>query len=352
MKRIALITVGAVLALLVAGVLVTLARAGQFRTLAPHLPGPCQQVPGVVGGEDLTLDPARNGVWVSSDDRRATLAGRPVRGRLLFVALDGHQPEPTDRTPPSPGDFHPHGLSLWTGPGGDQRLLVINHRSDGTHTVELFDVQPTGTLVHADTIHDPLFISPNDLAATGPRSFYLGNDHGHASGLGWALETYLGLAGANLLHHDGNSASEVASGLAYTNGMQLSADGRSLWVATTTGKALHRFARDPATNRLTREQSIELDTGADNIEWDGQGRLLVAGHPRMLDFVGHASDAANKAPSQILRVTPGEPATIEELLLDDGSLLSAASVAVAHGGRLLLGSVFEPHLLLCQLPEG
>jgi arylesterase/paraoxonase len=35
--------------------------------------------------------------------------------------------------------FHPHGISLYTGPQGKKVLFVINHFG-GRHTVEIFDV--------------------------------------------------------------------------------------------------------------------------------------------------------------------------------------------------------------------
>ncbi len=332
-------------------VLVTLVRAGQFRSIEPLIPGECTVIEGVVGAEDLTVDHARGLAWISADDRRATMAGAPARGQLLTMDLTATEPRLVELTPAEPADFHPHGLSLWTGPDGRQRLFVINHPVGGGHVVEIFDLTEAGGLVHAESVTHPAMSRPNDLVAAGPRQFYLGNDHRHDSGLLHHIETLLALPWSGVIFFDGEGAWEVASGLAYTNGMQLSPDGRTLWVVETTGKALHRYLRDPDSGGLTPDGSWDLGSGLDNVEWDEQGRLLITAHPRLLDFSAHASDARERSPTQVIRVEPGEPGGFETIYMEPGELLSGGSVAAVYRGRMLMGSVFEPWLLLCDLPD-
>jgi arylesterase / paraoxonase len=344
-----LLCLGAVVALL--------ARAGQFRPIVPKSPGRCFAVGGIPGPEDLQVDREAGVAWISSDDRRATQAGRPVRGAIVRLALGdgGEPPVPVVATPSEPVDFHPHGLSLYTGPEGRQRLLVINHRRDGTNTVEAFDVTAEG-LVFGETFRDPGFRSPNDLVAVGPRSFYVGNDHGRTSGFLNGIETLIGMPWTDLLFFDGTSARAVADGLVFTNGMVVTAGGRTLWVAETTAGRLRRYDRDPQTNDLVLRQTVRLGTAPDNLDLDPQGRIWVAAHPKTLAFVEHAGDPAKRAPSQVLVVTPGgtpmDPPRVDEVFLSAGDDLSAASVGVAWRHLLIIGAVFDPRILLCETAGG
>jgi hypothetical protein len=91
------------------------------------------------------------------------------------------------------------------------------------------------------------------------------------------------------------------------------------------------------------------------------GTVLVACHPKALAFGSHEKDHSVPAPSEVVWTTEAEllPTTratthqlnpFRELLVDDGNILSAASVAAhAGGGRVLVGAVFSPHLLDCAL---
>ena len=73
---------------------------------------------------------------------------------------------------------------------------------------------------------------------------------------------------------------------------------------------------------------------------------------RLLTFVFHAQDRATRAPSEVLKLVPRATGgfAVEQVLLSLGGDLSASSVAARHGDRLLIGGVFDPHLLDCKLP--
>ena len=61
-----------------------------------------------------------------------------------------------------------------------------------------------------------------------------------------------------------------------------------------------------------------------------------------------------KVPSQAVKLSAraGGGYDVEEVFLSDGSDLSASSVAARHGDRLLLGGVFDLHLLDCTMSGG
>lgn len=336
--------------------------AGEFKTIQPHFKGSCAPVLGVVGAEDITIHPDGLVAYISSDDRRAAKDGKPRPGAIFAYPLGPEGGGPVNLTPELPFNFHPHGIGLLVVENGPDRLLVVNHpyaslfhREEGegpAHTIEVFDIiKDTGALEHRRTIADPLLVSPNDVVPVDPDRFYVTNDHGSGGEFGRKLEDYLRLARAHVLFYDGKKFSEVAGDLRYANGIILDKEGKRVYVAATTDRSVYIFDRNPEDGSLSESGEVFTDTGVDNIELDADGNLWIGAHPQLLTFLKHAEDAANKSPSQVLKLRPDESGgfSVEEVFLSDGNDLSGSTVAARIGQRLLIGSVFEPHLLDCRL---
>jgi arylesterase/paraoxonase len=333
-----------------AGAAFVAVQGGVFRSIEPHFAGRCTAVGGVTGAEDIVIDHASKRAWLSADDRRATATGQPVRGKLLVYDLNDASAQPIDVTPRMPIDFHPHGISLWIGPDGKRTLFVINHQSFGGHRVEVFEATDDalaylGGVVLAD------LKSPNAIAAVGDRQFYVVNDHGSATPFGRWLEQTFALPRANMVYFDGQGARIVADGLRFPSGVEVSADGLSLWVAEATGKAVRTYRREPIGGSLKLAATTPLDTAPDNLRRDASGAIWVAAHPKLLALLGHFSDPQALSPSQVLKLSPrDEGLDVEEVFLDGGETLSAASVAAVSGRRMLIGAIMDPRMLDCTLP--
>ncbi|MBJ6766081.1 SMP-30/gluconolactonase/LRE family protein [Myxococcaceae bacterium JPH2] len=352
MRNKRLLGLGAGLLLVGGFVLKTLADAGQFKHLSPHFAGHCVPVAGMPGGEDITFHPTTGEAYVSSDDRRATQAGHPVPGGIYRFDPTGASP-PTLLTGTFSADFHPHGLSLYVAPDGTQTLFVINHPSTGGAQVERFQVSAEGALVHTRTVRDPALVSPNDLVAVDAERFYVTNDHHFPPGSLQVVEDYLQLARGNVVYFDGKGFHEALTGMAFANGINCSADGKTVYLAQSVAQSLSVYTRDVDTGALHLRHTLPLGTGADNIERDATGALWIAAHPKLLDFASYAADVTEtrRAPTQVLRLTPsGDTFQVEEVYLDDGSHISAAATAAVSGKQLLLGPVFAKNLLSCVLP--
>ncbi len=332
-------------------------RAGELKSIEPHFAGTCKRVPGVVGPEDITFHPRTGMAYISSDDRRATLAGRPSPGAIFGHDLIGSQP-PRNLTPKADATFHPHGIGLWVGPDGRTLVFVVNHPRSSlfgdnpgqgpAHTIEIFEVGADGNLVHRRRIESEMLISPNDIAPVGEDRFYVTNDHGSEPGFGRTLEEYLRLERSNVLYFDGKRFVEAAADMRYANGIAVSADGAQVFVAMVTSFAVAVFDRDATTGALTLNDEIDVDTGPDNIEIDAAGDLWIGAHPKLLTFVSYAKDAEKLSPSQALRVHRTESGyDVTEIFLSNGDDVSGSSVAAWRQGRLLIGSVFDPHFLDC-----
>jgi arylesterase/paraoxonase len=208
-------------------------------------------------------------------------------------------------------------------------------------------------LVHRETVAHESMISPNDVVAVDHSRFYFTNDHGSAPGWKRTLEDYLRLGWANVVYFDGVEFREVADGLSYANGINLSPDGTRLYVAEVTHGRIREYTRDIETGRLDELRRLEVGFGVDNIEVNPEtGELMLGGHVKLLTFTRHAGDADVFAPSQAARVRPGNSPQIETVFLDRGELISGASVATARADVLLVGSVFEPHMVVCRIGAG
>ena len=348
-----------VLSALVAYCVYILTITGQFKTIEPHFNGTCRAVPGVVGPEDIVILADGSGALISSNDRRAHLAGNPTPGAIFYYDLTQPGATPVNLTPDAPPTFHPHGLGLHE--GDSKTLYVVNHphadvegdrpEEGPAHSIEVFDLVG-GALKHKRSIVDEtLLVAPNDVAPVGPEQFYVTNDHGSGNKLTRKLEDYLRVARSHLLFFDGSGFSRLPGEYRYANGVIASRDGKRVYLSAPTERAVYAFDRDPGTNELSLVTTIPIGTGGDNIDIDAEGDLWIGAHPKLLTFVSHVHDASSLSPSQVLRLRSDgdENYTVEEVMLSDGTDLSASSSAARYGNRLLVGSVFGPAFLDCEM---
>ena len=322
--------------------------AGEFKTLEPHSNCACVKVLNVPGPEDIAIDNSTGTAFISSFDRRALMRGNIKQGAIFAYNLLG-KPAIKNLTAGLTMKFQPHGISFYTGPDGRKYLFVINHQPP-RHFVEIFEFS-NSTLVHLETVSGDLMISPNDVAAVGPRQFYFTNDHGSKSNRGRQIEDYLRLSRSNIVYYDGTSLRKVAGDLAYANGIWATADGKTIYVTSTIGKKFHVYDRDGATGSLKQVYELYLDTGCDNIDVDANGKIRIACHPKLFSLIKHTKDRTKKAPSQILEVFKSENGTysFKEIYCNLGDEISAASVGAVYQNRLLIGAIFEDFFLDCTM---
>ncbi len=325
----------------------TLYHAGSFKSLKPHKPSQETWIKGMIGAEDITVDPATGMALVSSCDRRQIRAGGATQGAIFQIDASSPNPAPVNLTAgldlPA---FYPHGISLFTDPSdGTKWVFAVNHRSDGQF-VEIFQYTDTA-LVHSASIQSPEFKSPNDVVGVGKRSFFFTNDHGdHPDGGVSSLKDFLLIGTGQIGYFDGEKAVILDKGIRYANGITVSPDGKLLYMAACTDGAIYVYQREP----FQKIREIECGTGVDNLEWDADGNLWVGAHPKMLAFLGHAQKADNRSPSQVLKINLQDPESpvVEEIYLNDGNPLSGSSVAAVYRNRLFIGSVFEDGVLMLE----
>lgn len=314
----------------------------------------------IAGPEDITIDHVVGKAYISSEDRWRKKGTEPVCGGIFALDLTSQSslPEKMSTDLPEGFIFHPHGLTLFRSDSGDQRLFVINHRSERDHVIEVFDIDGD-RLRHARTIADvEHLVSPNDLIALDGDRFYVTNDRGARQTLLQVLETGVGLPWSTVVFFDGGRFHTVARHIEMANGIALDHNRGRLYVAASRAKRLYDFAwndSNPA-KELSDPRVIELPGCPDNLEWDEDGNLWIGADPSFLRIVLYFERIMATAPSLVLclRFVGEAMPRIEEVFRDDtGEKISASSVAAVYGRgpvrRLLIGAPFDDHLLDCEL---
>ncbi|MFZ9904193.1 MAG: SMP-30/gluconolactonase/LRE family protein [Steroidobacteraceae bacterium] len=348
-----------IILLVIAGFFIDFMRfGGQFRELKPLPTTQCRSIELPGSAEDLQLDRSRGLAYLSVLDRRGLVEGRSVSGQIMRLDLNDAANQATSAAISLPPNFRPHGMSLYRMGDGAQRLFVISHPPDAPHTIEIFEQRSNGLFQPVDTILNELLVSPNAIVGVGPRQFYVANDKG-AGGLLTRLRELLFRQGfSTITYFDGEQMRIVASGLKTATGMTMSPDGLKMYVAETLGRRVAVFDRNTSDGSLRLSEYITVDGAPDNLQVDPEGALWIAAHPKLLDLVRHFGDPDHPAPTRIIRyrTRPDAPLVddrveIRDMFLDLGQAVSAGSVGTPFGGQLLIGSITEPKVLTCRLPD-
>ncbi len=310
----------------------------------PHFAGICETLDLDESAEDIQVDRERGFAYLSLINRAALARGEPAQGWIGRIDLnaDTLTVEPALIDPP--GHLRPHGLSLYIDENGQRTMVLINHPVDRgvePEYVELFTEEVPGRFRHVRTFTDELIARPNDLVAVGPEQYYIANDSPPNSG-----------QLTQLIYVDSDSARAVADDIRSGGGINVSQDGGTLYIAETGGQVIRVLKRDPADGSVVTITEISIGTSPDNIDVAEDGSLWIGAHSDLLALVMHFI-LGTDAPSQVLRINidAAGRTNIEEIYLNRGDQISASSVGVTYGNKLLIGSITAPKMLICTMDE-
>ena len=311
------------------------------RDIDEHFAGQCTEFDLDGSGEDMQMDQERGLLFLSVFDRQATAKGEPASpGSILRIDLNADTLVAENALLSLPEHMHPHGISLYVDEDGQRHFFMINHPEDrdtGAESIERFVEESPGNYRHIESFADPLITRANDLVATGPRQFYVAQDTGQGTG-----ETV-----TKLVYFDGENYSVVADDIESGGGINVSADNSTLYIAETNGKAVRVATRntDGSIETLTR---IDIGTSPDNINVAADGSLIVGAHSNLVALVMHFI-VGSDAPSQVLKINlTANPPLVEEIYLNAGEQISAGSGAISFGNKLLIGSITDKKILICE----
>ncbi len=319
---------------------------GHFRTIEHKFDGEIVKKFELPGAEDITVSLKDSFAIVSSTDRGIYPPKKEQLGGLYFMELKSGKFNLKHLTSSLTKSFAPHGISMKR-KDSTYKIMAINHTTQG-HSIEVFTLNGE-KLTLEKSLTDASMISPNDVVMIDENHFYFTNDHGNTKGLGRFLEDYAGLSRSNVVYFDGENYFEVASGIAYANGINFDPKRNLIFVASTRKFLIKVYSRN---NDGTLEfiEDINCGTGVDNIEFDTEGNLWVGAHPNLLRFAAYAKGKEKTSPSEIIKIDyrNKNDYSVETVYMEDGSEMSASTVAAPFGNLLLTGNVMDNEFLILK----
>ncbi|KAM5255202.1 serum paraoxonase/arylesterase 1 isoform 1-T1 [Ctenodactylus gundi] len=329
-------------------------RFNAFREVTPvELPN-CSLIKGIEeGSEDLEILP--NGLaFISTGLKYPGIKSfEPDKpGKILLMDLNEEDPGVIElkiiEGRLDVASFNPHGISTFTDEDNAVYLLVVNH-PDMKSTVELFKFQEEEkSLLHLKTIKHKLLPSVNDIVAVGPEQFYATNDHYFHNLYLQSWELYLGLAWSNVVYYSPEDVQVVADGFDFANGINISPDGKYVYVAELLAHKIHVYEKH-ANWTLTLLKSLDFNTLVDNLSVDPEtGDVWVGCHPNGIKIFFY--DEKNPPASEVIRIQNilTEEPKVTVVYAENGTMLQGSTVASVYKGKLLVGSVFHK-ALYCEL---
>ncbi|KAL4861502.1 hypothetical protein BDV12DRAFT_64860 [Aspergillus spectabilis] len=266
-----------------------------------------------------------------------------------------------------PGPFVTHGIDVIQDPDRADAVYIfaVNHLGNpeydpATNTpkarsqVEIFHhVLKTKTVRHVRSVRHPLVVTPNDLYAASPYSFYATNDHYYRDGFMRRFEDLaLVTKWTNLVHvrFDHSSTDDGRAGVNATvalpnlraaNGLGHGRTTEEIVVASVLGGRIWRAKVDDAdTGTLSIQDEIQLDSTLDNPSYyedpyrtadDDASGYVLAGLRRAIDLPKTARDPEAKEGVIVWYVRWDKELKGWEkrvVFEDDGSRIRSASAAV------------------------
>jgi len=319
---------------------------GYFRTIENTFDGEIVKKIHIEGAEDIMMIPKTGYALVSASPRKKSLYIQQQKGALYLVDLNSKDYPVKKLTTDLEMPFAPHGISLHK-TDSTYTVMAVNHTVKG-HSFEVFKLKD-GVLIHQSTLNDDAIVSPNDLVMLDENRFYFTNDHKYVDGVGRLLEDYGGLGLSNVVYFDGENYLQVASGIAYANGINYDANRNLLFVASPRYFRVKVYSAN-ADGTLDFIEDIDCGTGVDNIEFDTEGNLWIGSHPNLLRFSSYAAGKKETAPSEIIKVDYRRQGDydVEMIYLNDGTEMSASTVATPYQEIILTGNVADSHFLVLE----
>jgi len=304
--------------------------------------GDVQFVCGQNGPEDLAAVPG--GEWViAGGDTGEDGAMRLVRVRdrtttILFPTADSTERPDVAAYPDCPGPIDPsekqslkfrsHGLSLRAGPNRLHRLFVVHHGQ--RESIEVFELNARGAMPQATWIGcvvAPEPIGLNAVVGLDDGGFIATNFMARDIDAASRTRMLAGERNGELWEwHRGQGWKKLpGTEVAGPNGIEMSTDGRWLYVAAFGSQGLIRLSRGAST---VARAEVALGFRVDNVRWAPDGTLLAAG-------------PGGSAPAQTSNVVKVDPKTLEVRPLiryPYNDLFRFGTAALQIGNEIWLGS--------------
>jgi sugar lactone lactonase YvrE len=354
--------VRAVAALTLAGPLAVLWACGSSVTPLESCAavGDAEPLCGWQNPEDLALLPSGAALLVSEYGRMdrgdpgaiSRLDLRTGERTPLFESGDAGGPEdgwgdPACASPPQP--FSPHGLHLVRRDDGRFALWVVNHGE--RESVEVFEVgNPHGraVLTWRGCVTAPEGAWWNDVVGLADGGFLVSHMMPRREGMAqtWELvkAAVFGAKSGHVLSwsEDAGFARVAGSEASFANGIEISPDGRILYVNENLGDRV--FGVELETGQRVGEAEV---VSPDNLTWARDGRLLVASLTAPVGELLACGELEHGACPAAFRIVALDPESFETqvVYVGDGETMGAGTVGLQAGDDLYVGTFAGDRIL-------
>ncbi|BGP55902.1 hypothetical protein JCM8202_002691 [Rhodotorula sphaerocarpa] len=269
-----------------------------------------------------------------------------------------------------------HGIDLWRSPKDPNHLTIFvnSHRppknralapTQGADSViEIFEtLVGTDEARHVKTIVHPNVRTPNNIAATGPRTFYVSNDHRYKQHWSRQFEI-IKATPSDIIYCDASGATTncivAADNVIYPNGIA-KGPGDLIYQASTL-EGLVRVWKARPDHTLEEQDVIKINRHFDNIHVGHDGAMYATALTKILDFKAGGADAGmsgQRPPVEVFRITNNTtplvagkgPKYLSELVFaDDGSTVMGSTTAAPYQDKLLLTGLYTDEVVVCTIP--
>ena len=310
-------------------------------------------VTGLINAEDMVRVPGTR--WIAAS---GLADGQRMDGHIYLVNVEDHAvqvllPGHVDYRPdakaypdcpgkPDEARFSAHGLSLRHTRGQSDTLYVVHHGD--RESVEVFELDARGAsprLTWVGCVVYPAGVFGNGVVALPDGGFAATSfmDPRDPKALA-KIEAGEPMGGVLVWRRKtGWRIIPAAAGISADNGIEASADGKSLFVAGSGDQTVVRLSVDGTG----RPAVIKTGFRTDNLRWGDDGYLYAAGaRDTVQNLLACAPNTDKRCdnPFSVMRIDPNTLAT-QEVVRDPGHPeFGAASTALKIGGDFWLGT---PH---------
>lgn len=231
------------------------------------------------------------------------------------------------------GNFSAHGIALRQQARGRYRLYVVSHGD--RESIEIFEVDAHGStpaFTWTGCVVLPDDVSANSVAILPDWGFvttkFLDRRLPQAESMAQARQGKLN--GAVFEWHPGGKVTAIAgTELSAPNGIEVSPDGRTIYVAVFGS---HEFVRFRRNGNSLKKDAVPVAISADNVRWNANGKLLTAGG----NYSG--ASAPRTTAWTVLEVDPDSLATRTAASGESSTGMQAISVGLAVDGNIWVGT--------------
>ena len=242
--------------------------------------------------------------------------------------------------PPAAGKFTTHGLYVEPGSGPVLRLLAVGHGARESIEVFQVDTRPaTPSLTWVGCVIAPEPIGLNSVRGLADGGFITTNWLPRGGDQGAMQRMMAGEKNGELWEwHTASGWQKVpGSEAAGANGIELSADGKTIYMAAWGSQSFIRFTRGATS---PKRDEIPLGFRVDNIHFTRDGSLLAA---------GQVTDP-NARSSRVVIIDPQTLAVRDVLTRPDDATFAGSTAAIEVGKDLWLGSYRGNRIAIIPAP--